>query len=294
LIAPNNGNPKGYFENLDFVELHSKILSFHGAAPEGWTLEADLPVPDHLRQEALSVVAHNEQPGPWGWKDPRTTLFLDFWASELPQARFVFMHRPPWEVVDSLFRRGDSIFQMDPALAVHIWQHYNQLLLNFATRHPNRTLLVGAGSLAYNWQDCLNYIAEHLHISLSVPESSSYDRSLLKNKIRYSHWARLLRELFPQAHELWKQLEQASPPTLRSGFNEDEEIVHGYADLVMRDWMLWRKTELDCSRKTEALEQALYNARSDLYHANTRLQYIERSRIWKLRNRLQAIRTLLR
>ena len=294
LMAPSKDNPKGYFENLDFVDLHSKILSYHGAIPEGWTLEANLPVPDHLRQEALSVVARNEQPGPWGWKDPRTTLFLDFWAAELPQARFVFMHRPPWEVVDSLFRRGDSVFQMDPALALHVWEHYNQLLLDFAARHPDRALLVGVHSLALNWQECVRSIAERLNIPLSLPQESAFDRSLLKREIADSHWARLLRELFPQAYELWRKLEQASPPSLRSAGDQGEHIVYGYGELVMRDWMLWRKVQVDCSRTTETLEQTLYNVKSDLYHANARLQYIERSRVWKLRNKLQEFRTLLR
>lgn len=294
LMPAHKDNPQGYFENLDFVELHGKILSYHRTPPEGWTLEANLPVPDHLRQEALAAVARNEQAQPWGWKDPRTTLFLDFWASELPEARFVFVHRPPWEVIDSLYRRGDGIFQMDPSLALHVWEHYNRLVFDFATKNPARSLLVGVHSLAHNWQECVRLVAEHLSVPVSPPQEFVVERGLLKRGITDSHWAKLLMEYFPEAQGLWRDLEQLSPPPLRSTTGDGELIAYGLGEIMLRDWMLWRKAEVDSSRKTEILEEALYNVRSDLYHANARLQYVERSRIWKLRNRLQGIRTLLR
>lgn len=44
--------------------------------------------------------------GPWGWKDPRTSLTLPFWLALFPQARVVHVRRDPEAVADSLYRRA--------------------------------------------------------------------------------------------------------------------------------------------------------------------------------------------
>lgn len=124
----------GHSENLDFVELHQHALAMQGLSSAGWTTEREIHPP--AADEARDAVARNAQPGPWGWKDPRTTLFLDFWHELLPHARFVFLYRAPWEVIDSLFRRRDFPFFWSPALALEIWIHYNARLLEFARRVP--------------------------------------------------------------------------------------------------------------------------------------------------------------
>ncbi|HEY9871594.1 MAG TPA: sulfotransferase [Candidatus Obscuribacterales bacterium] len=292
LLPAAESNRNGHFENLDFIELHRKILSFQGAETDGWTLRRDLSVPEPLLQEARRVVSRNARAGPWGWKDPRTTLFLDFWATELPEAKFVFAHRPPWEVVDSLFRRGDEIFQREPLLALQVWEHYNRLVLEFAGKYPERTLLVDIDSIASNWQECVRLIAERLHVPLSVPAESHFDQSLLKREVESTHWPQMVKELFPQAYELWQDLMRASllqlgPANLRPAAPGCSAQRLG--ELALKDWMEFRKAERQLSRTDSMLHQA----RCDLYQAKSRLELIESSRIWKLRSRLQAIRTLL-
>jgi hypothetical protein len=41
----------------------------------------------------------------WGWKEPRATLFLDFWRATLPDLKFLALYRHYAQVVDSLLRR---------------------------------------------------------------------------------------------------------------------------------------------------------------------------------------------
>lgn len=125
----------GHSENLDFVELHQQALASQGLSSAGWTTEREITAP--AVDDARAAIARNAQQGPWGWKDPRTTLFLDFWHSLLPRAHFVFVYRAPWEVIDSLFRRRDFMFFWSPALALEIWMHYNARILAFARRVPS-------------------------------------------------------------------------------------------------------------------------------------------------------------
>ena len=99
-----------------------------------------------------------------GWKDPRTVLFLDFWAERLPTARFVFIFRRPEEVVASLKRRGrDAPLHVYGRLgtllkrltgsnfrhgrALRTWSLYNELLLDFAARMPERCAIIELSSL---------------------------------------------------------------------------------------------------------------------------------------------------
>jgi hypothetical protein len=292
LLPAHESNRKGHVENVDFVELHKRVLTSQGLDPDGWTLKGNLSVPDSLRQEARSVIERNAQEAPWGWKDPRTTLFLDFWAAELPEACFVFVYRAPWEVVDSLFRRGDEAFQKEPLLALQIWEHYNRLLLEFAGKFPERSLIIDIESICTDWRSCMQSIGERLHIPVALPQETTFDSSLLKKEVARSHWAYMVKQLFPRMHDLWKELQQASvrlPEPVQAKLEEPACESQDFAQMVMRDWMGSRKAELELSRTAKTL----YEVRSELYHANARLESIRRSRVCKICYQIRGKGTVL-
>jgi hypothetical protein len=134
-----------YFEDIDFVGFHERTLISNGRSSAGYDIIAAPPqVSETAAAEARSLVSARRLLGvPWGWKDPRTVLFLDFWAKELPEAKFLFVFRKPWEVADSLFRRGDVgvLLGNEPLRALKLWQQYNELIRSFAEGHPNRALV---------------------------------------------------------------------------------------------------------------------------------------------------------
>jgi GT2 family glycosyltransferase len=157
LLPADSRNPRGYFEDADFVELHGRILRDCTAAGEaghqdwGWTQSGRLDRAPLARYagEARSLVARRAgTPGVWGWKDPRTTLLLDFW-DEILQARalYILPYRFPWEVADSMQRLGADVFLRNPEWAYPIWTFYNRHLLDFHRRHPDRSVLVSANAL---------------------------------------------------------------------------------------------------------------------------------------------------
>jgi hypothetical protein len=82
LLDPNYGNPCGYFENIDFLKLHEEILYSLGINEIGWTLESNISPPHYYIDLAYKLVEKNKSViTSWGWKDPRTTLFLPFWGT---------------------------------------------------------------------------------------------------------------------------------------------------------------------------------------------------------------------
>ena len=157
LIPADSRNPRGYFEDADFVELHGRILRDCTAAGEaghqdwGWTESERLDRAPLARYaaEARDLAARRAgTPGIWGWKDPRTTLLLDFWDEILQErALYVLPYRFPWEVADSMQRLGADVFLRNPEWAYPIWSFYNRHLLDFHKRHPDRSLLVSANAL---------------------------------------------------------------------------------------------------------------------------------------------------
>ncbi len=147
LMPAARGNLRGHFEDLDFVTLHERMLRANGFASEGFTAADAIPVPPALAAEARNLVSQRQPSSPiWGWKDPRTTLFLDLWAEAVPDAKFVFLFRSPAEAIDSLFRRGDEAFAVNPGFAVDVWMAYNRRLLAFQRAHPDRCHLIDAAT----------------------------------------------------------------------------------------------------------------------------------------------------
>src|SRR5207253_7463834 len=87
LLPADRGNPTGYFEDVDFLELNARMLiectpEEAGHRDWGWTesetFDAGL-LPAFRGEAAALVAARDGADAHWGWKDPRTSMLLDFW-----------------------------------------------------------------------------------------------------------------------------------------------------------------------------------------------------------------------
>lgn len=141
-IPPTQSNPLGHFEDLDFYDINRRALLANDADEDGLSVPGRLVVPPAVVAEATALVADRMAHGrAWGWKDPRTTLLLDFWAECVPEATFLLLFRRPWDVIDSLYRRGDVAIARNPRLALDLWCEYNERICRFAAAHPHRVLV---------------------------------------------------------------------------------------------------------------------------------------------------------
>ena len=177
LLAADPGNPTGYFEDLSFLSLDRRML--HEATPEGEAGHRDWGWTESERLDRARFAAHEEaaraliaaqaadaDPRPWGFKDPRTTLLLDFWDRLLPDARYLLLYRFPWEVADSMQRLGADVFLEHPGYAYRIWAFYNRHLLDFYERHRERCLLLSANALLARPEDLGERLAGKLGVAL--------------------------------------------------------------------------------------------------------------------------------
>jgi hypothetical protein len=110
LLKADAANPLGHFEHRGFLDIDRKLLKFFKATwrepprlQAGWQRDPRLAA---LRAEAETVAASFAGKSPWGWKEPRASLFLPFWRDVIPNMRFVICIRNPLEVARSLEKRN--------------------------------------------------------------------------------------------------------------------------------------------------------------------------------------------
>ncbi|NCA12485.1 hypothetical protein EBR56_11940 [bacterium] len=182
LLGPGLGNLAGHFEDLHVYDFHQRVLVANGLGSEGFTAQAEIVVPGGLVPAAERLVAHRRRhDGPWGWKDPRTTLFLDFWAEMLPEAVFLLVFRRPWEVIDSLFRRGDPSFAWNPPLAAAVWRSYNAALERFHARHPARCVVVELSQVVADPERVIARLQAAVNLPLGSPTARFRDELLVQD-----------------------------------------------------------------------------------------------------------------
>ena len=149
LVPASEANPDGYWEHRQFIAVNDELLRVLGgdwstpvsipapSSPE-WTRHTDLRgVVTQTRALRDAFTGHE----PWGWKDPRSSLTLPFWLSQIPDLKVVACVRHPLEVAASLKR-------LDPnasiATGVARWTASYERLLADAPVHAR--LLTHAGS----------------------------------------------------------------------------------------------------------------------------------------------------
>ncbi|CBN58323.1 glycosyltransferase [Kamptonema sp. PCC 6506] len=246
LVGPAYGNVKGHFENVDFVEFHKAVLCSQGIDDLGSTLQTEITVTDEYVEQAQNIIRKSKGYSLWGWKDPRTTLFLNFWLNLLPDANVIFVYRSPWEVVDSLYRRAtDDSLLNSPEIAVKMWIHYNRKVLAFHQQYPERCFLAHVYAIGNKANDFVETINSKFHVDLPAPPPDNFEKSLLVNEILQTHRPSLINKYFPEALELYSKLEEKAL-NLGSGIAvSDAEFIKQSSSQswVFQDWLEIRQLE---------------------------------------------------
>jgi len=262
LLGPERGNPKGHFEDVDFFELHQRALAANGLGGEGFTCQETIAVPPSVGDAFDALVARRRGLGrPWGWKDPRTTLFLEAWRERLPEAVFLLVFRRPWEVVDSLLRRGDAAFAINPRFAADVWLAYNRRLHDFFLSHRDRCLLLETTRVARDPAGMIMGVGRLMGVDLASPEDR-YEPGLLVEDDSFDR-AGLVRGMRPEAIDLYASLRRLAAdgaatdstiPSPVADATSDGKFVESLVDSAAMQWV--RAATSDKLARTRAAELA--------------------------------------
>ena len=100
------GNDDGHYEDVEFLKLHEEILEANNLPTTGLMEDYDINVSAYHKEKLRKIINDkNRKYDQWGWKDPRTCLFLDVYKELIPDARYLVILRDYKDVVSSLLYR---------------------------------------------------------------------------------------------------------------------------------------------------------------------------------------------
>jgi hypothetical protein len=206
VLGPSASNPRGHFEDLDFTDLHERMLRAQSAQLRDEAMINQLAIEAEFDGEALALVRRKARRAVWGWKDTRNGLFLDFWTRLLPEARFVLVYRHPRDVVDSLVRRGDRGAAGNEAIHAIAWTDYCERLLRLRQDRAQHAILAEVRGIAAGEAAFLALLRERFGCDLRSPQREVFEPELL----RVADPALDDLSVFGEAEELYALLEAAA------------------------------------------------------------------------------------
>ncbi len=124
----NPHNRKGNRENQQIVDLNDEVLAANQAAWDRPRLTIHWS--SEQVQTARRIIAANNAPDGFGFKDPRSLLTLAGWCVAIPHLEFIGIFRHPLDVAQSLHNRSGMPLEQGLALWYQynrrLWWHYRQ------------------------------------------------------------------------------------------------------------------------------------------------------------------------
>lgn len=134
-LAPDEGNPGGYWEDTEWLGINKKIL---GEAKGSWRDPPQRKLILHTGRQAEKLiegaVARRDHLEMWGFKDPRTCLTAEVFHKYLPDPHYIIVKRAPIEIVKSLKKLHGKNPDTWGALIKRYQQHIHAFHTNMSPR----------------------------------------------------------------------------------------------------------------------------------------------------------------
>lgn len=213
LLAPNSQNPRGFFEDVEFYDFHQAILRARGKnilVDRTFTFE---PTAEEMTGAEV-LLGSRASYALWGWKDPRTSLFLEFWRERLQAAgqtaHFLLVYRHPFDVLLSMMRRNEW-YMLGLYEGLEAWYAYNRGLAEFRAQHPGQTLLCSNYTVIERIDAFNTCLQERFGLQLALDATTrdaQYHPGEL-NRVRLPRAAEtVLQQVHPEAMALYARLNE--------------------------------------------------------------------------------------
>ena len=218
MMPPSLANIDGYFEDMDIVNIHDAILRCNDTSwQHSKNIVFDIPNLARKKIEDISQ-KYTEAHTQWGFKDPRSALFLNIWHKTLENPYTILIYRDYNETSESLFHRESRSLLMhlnksalrfwkEPELAYQMWLAYNRKLLDYAKNYPQTTIVISQKAILEGFP-----ILEALHAQFGFDFNLDVETTVVKSRTRRSVGTvmRLPDSLQNELDEVWQELQRLS------------------------------------------------------------------------------------
>jgi O-antigen biosynthesis protein len=286
LLGADPANQFGFWEDMDFLSFHENLFEKRGrdylvASPEIFT-------PDEEETAHAKELIQKKYSQPiWGWKDPRTSLFLDFWRKLIPTAKFILVYRYPAESVLSLMKAAHNPIVLNPEGGLMAWKIYNESILRFYERYPEQSILCNIHSIVQNYDAFLNLVSSRFGLVRTAVLEKVYHPGAL-NLLPVPEWFNIYMERkCPGVLDLYNTLQEKSDlpfhDTAESKLSDEQTMifmdyaVKSFSGIYNRLWEwhgnLQREREQLINEREQLINER-QQLREDLYrmeHTRARL-----------------------
>ncbi len=212
------GNPDGHFEDLAVLTFHCLLLkSRHAPFMEQWGGDRCIFLPDYDGDWKTHLPEFREmgrklgRSKPWGWKDPRTLLFLDLWNEVFPGALKILLLRHPLEIFVSLVRRNtDPYLFVNPLAAFDAYVAYHRSACRHLRENPDIWIVVTLPPRADDFQRLSGFLSQRLGTNLRpAGKRSQFDASRFHSYQLPADVAEDFARYFPEAHQVHRSLSES-------------------------------------------------------------------------------------
>lgn len=210
LLSSGIGNAEGHFEDMDFLHIHQQFLIQRNLPDTGFVDKPFSPLTDHEKKQLKTLLESKSiENKEWGWKEPRTCLFLDAYRELVPSAFYLVIVRDVNSTINSLLAREFKIhlakfnpgkgglgrlkwmlfkrkalrriYKLHAEFFLRVWIHYYEQILHLLRSLPaERYIIAHYTSLVKDDTAVLNRLKTEWRFSLEhFPFSSVYKKELL-------------------------------------------------------------------------------------------------------------------
>jgi hypothetical protein len=188
------------------VKLHENDLQQKGLKSHGLHLKNvnDFVLEKKSIEKARVLLEQKSALKQWGWKEPRSTLYLQSWKKLIPNLKVVAVFRPYHQVVRSLvnrtiysFLKTDkyslksrllhlSVFPVylyeEKKKYLDAWVRYNRSILAFKNKYPDDILIIPLNTLINKDEIIIDKINAKFGIDLNyVPIKNVFEQNLMSS-----------------------------------------------------------------------------------------------------------------
>lgn len=217
LMGAAESNPYGHFEDYNFVRLHDDFLRINNSSWIPW-VKQNYIIPDNLYKKGKNLFEYriNRVINP-GFKDPRASLFLDYWLSiGKNRIKFILIFRHYQTVVFSLLKRMMNSVVIRPYYAINFMLSYciyNECILEFYKKNSDQCYLIHNLDFLNDANTVLARLQEKLDLKINVElfNPSVIDHSIKsgKNQTISKLYSNVV-YLHPRAHRIYHRLLEIS------------------------------------------------------------------------------------